>query len=360
MPLAPLTTLELGGHARFLLEAADDATLVGGLRWAGARGLRVFLLGGGSNVLIADGGLDGLVIRLAQRGRRYEERDAHGVVRVHALAGEPWDELVADTVTRGLTGLEGLSGIPGSTGATPIQNVGAYGHEVAEVIESVRVLDLATLEQEVLSPEACRFGYRVSVFKREPGAYAVLEVSLALRVAAEPFPTARVLHPDLRAALSGLTATPAEVRSAVLALRRRKSMLLDPGDENRRSVGSFFTNPVVDLAQAELVAARAVSLGFAAAPADVPVYAAEEGSVKLSAGWLIEHAGFHKGQRWGHVGLSSRHALALVHHGGGTTAELLEAARQVHNRVQEAFGIRLVPEPILLGDLRWPPPPRRP
>jgi UDP-N-acetylmuramate dehydrogenase len=349
VPLAPLTTLQLGGNARHLVEAADDAAIADALRWADARGLPVLILGGGSNVVIADRGWDGLVVRVATRGRHFAESD--GVVAVTAAAGEPWDDLVAETVARDLAGLECLSGIPGLVGATPIQNVGAYGQEVADTIRSVKVLERASGRVLDLPPDACGFAYRDSAFKRAPDRHVVLAVTFALRPGGAP----TLRYRELADALAGAARpTLAETRATVLALRRKKSMLIVDGDPNRRSVGSFFTNPIVSAAQADDVAARAVAMGAIAAAGEMPRWPAPGGAVKLSAGWLIERAGIRKGHRRGAVGISTAHALALVHHGGGSTAALLELAREVGDAVHAQFAMTLLPEPTMIG-VGWPP-----
>jgi UDP-N-acetylmuramate dehydrogenase len=348
VPLAPLTTLELGGNARHLVEAADDAAVVEALRWAEARGLPALILGGGSNVVVADGGWDGLCVRIATRGRRFDE--AGGAVMLTAAAGEPWDDLVAETVARNLAGLECLSGIPGLCGATPIQNVGAYGQEVADTIRAVTVLERSSRRVVELGPDACAFGYRDSAFKHHPDRFVVLAVTFALRPGGPP----TLRYRELADALAGAAApTLAEVRATVLALRRKKSMLIADGDPNRRSVGSFFTNPIVGAAEAEAVAARAVAAGAIRTPAEMPRWPAASGAVKLSAGWLIERAGISKGMRRGPVGVSTAHALALVHHGGGSTAALLELAREVGDAVHARFGMTLLPEPTMIG-VAWP------
>jgi UDP-N-acetylmuramate dehydrogenase len=350
VPLAPLTTLQLGGDARHLAEASDDAAIVDALRWADARGLPALILGGGSNVVIADRGWDGLVVRIATRGRRFEE--SADAVAVTAAAGEPWDDLVAETIARNLAGLECLSGIPGLVGATPIQNVGAYGQEVADTIRSVKVLERASGRVLDLAPDACGFAYRDSAFKRAPDRHVVLAVTFALRPGGPP----TLRYRELADALAGAAQpTLAETRATVLALRRKKSMLIVDGDPNRRSVGSFFTNPIVSAAQADDVAARAVAMGAVAAAGDMPRWPAPGGAVKLSAGWLIEHAGIRKGHRRGAVGISTAHALALVHHGGGSTAALLELAREVGDAVHAQFAMTLLPEPTMIG-VDWPPP----
>jgi UDP-N-acetylmuramate dehydrogenase len=347
VPLAPLTTLELGGRARHLVEAADEATILAALAWARTRGVPTLVLGGGSNVVVADAGYDGLIIRVRSRGRTFVP--GGGEVRVTAAAGEPWDDLVAETVACGLAGLECLSGIPGLAGATPIQNVGAYGQEVAETIRGVRVADRFDGAIRELPPSECAFGYRDSVFRRAPDRHVVLAVTFGLRAGGAP----TLRYRELAEALAGgPTPTLASARETVLALRRRKSMVIDADDPNlpnRRSAGSFFTNPIVAAADADRLAARAAAEGVVASPADVPRWPAGPGLVKLSAGWLIEHAGIAKGYRVGAVGVSTKHALALVHHGGGTTAALVALARHVRDAVAARFGVTLVPEPVFVG-----------
>jgi UDP-N-acetylmuramate dehydrogenase len=347
--LAPLTTLELGGPARHFADSPDDATLIEALRWADARKLPALILGGGSNLVISDDGFPGLVVRVGSRGREY--RDAGGEVSLTAAAGEPWDDLVADTVARGLAGLECLSGIPGLVGATPIQNVGAYGQEMADCIRAVRVVERGTWQVRELAPEACAFAYRDSAFKHDPDRFAVLAVTFSLRRGG----AATLRYRELADAVAAAGTAPAlaDVRRTVLALRSRKSMVIAGGDPNRRSVGSFFTNPVLDRAAAASVAARAVAQGAAAGAADVPSWPAPGDRVKLSAGWLIERAGIGKGFRRGAVGVSSAHALALVHHGGGTTAALVDLARELRDAVRDRFGVTLTPEPTLIG-VAWP------
>jgi UDP-N-acetylmuramate dehydrogenase len=315
------------------------------IRWAGDQGRPLTILGGGSNVVVADEGIEGVVTRIAIRG---VDLDKHGEdVLVTAAAGEPWDELVGMTVADGLAGLECLSGIPGLVGATPIQNVGAYGQEVAAVIDRVRVLDLTNLEEKILDSKSCRFGYRSSVFRDFPGRYLVLSVTYRLRRGGCP----RVEYGELWRALGGRGATPslAEVRKTVLGLRRQKSMVIDENDHNRRSVGSFFVNPVVDEVTLAGLRERVHGTGVASESGDVPTFPTAEGRFKVPAAWLIERAGFAKGMRRGAVGISPAHALALVHHGGGTAAELVALARDIRDSVFRAFGIELQPEPVFLG-----------
>lgn len=359
VPLAPLTTLGLGGRARALVEVDSDASLLEALRFARESRLPVFVLGGGSNVVIADAGFPGLVVRMASRGVTLEpEGSAVGGaerVRVRAAAGEPWDALVAHAAAEGLVGIECLSGIPGLVGSTPIQNVGAYGQEVADTIVEVELLDRDTLARATLGPAECRFGYRHSLFKEPAGAaWIVTAVTFSLRRGA-PGP---VRYGELAKALAArgdANATPdvREVREEVLALRRAKSMVWDPDDPNRRSAGSFFTNPIVPRALAERLVDDAVATGLVRFREEVPVFSAPDLAgaprAKLSAGWLIERAGFERGLRRGAVGLSTKHALCLVHHGGGQAAELVAFARLVADGVEARFGVRLAPEPVFVG-----------
>lgn len=339
VPLAPRTTLELGGAARSFLEATSEAEAVRAITWADAHGVPLRVLGGGSNLIVPDEGVDGLVVRFPEESA-IEARDDGALVRVTVAAGVAWDRVVAWSVDRGLVGLECLSGIPGTAGATPIQNVGAYGQEVADTLVEVRVLDRRTGNIETLPRAACGFAYRHSRFKENPSSYVVLGVTFALSRGA---PSLR--YGELTRALATVERpTVAAVRETVIALRRTKSMVLDPGDPNRRSAGSFFTNPIVESARAHEVAERAAARGLAA---DVPTFAAGEGHTKLAAGWLIEKSGLAKGHTRGHFGLSTAHALAVVHHGGGTTRELLAFADAIVAHVEGVFGVRLEREPVL-------------
>ncbi|HEX7499178.1 MAG TPA: UDP-N-acetylmuramate dehydrogenase [Polyangia bacterium] len=347
-PLAPLTTLGLGGPARFFAEIRDISDVVGALRRAKERELPVFVLGSGSNLVVADEGFPGLVLRMGRRRSSWTR--AGSEVRVEVQAGEAWDDVVAAAVRRDAAGIECLSGIPGTAGAAPVQNIGAYGQEVAETIRKVRVLDRDTFTTRDLAPGECGFGYRTSLFKREPDRYVILSTTLRLVAGGRP----ALRYAELAAAFSG-NAEPslADVRQTVLALRRKKSMVYDEADANRRSAGSFFTNPIVTAELAAEIAHRAVAAGFIQEPAAMPSYVLADGRVKLAAGWLIERAGLAKGFRMGPVGISSQHALALVHHGGGTTADLLRLALHVRGVVFDRFGISLAPEPVFLG-LTWP------
>jgi UDP-N-acetylmuramate dehydrogenase len=338
VPLAPLTTLELGGPARYFTRVDDEATLVAALAWARDHGLPAALLAGGSNLIVPDEGYPGVVVHVSIGGL---ELDSDGFATVGA--GTPWEDVVDRAVSARCAGIECLTGIPGSTGATPIQNVGAYGQEVSAVIDSVRAVDRTTLAATELSPTECDFGYRDSIFKREPERFAVTAVRFKLRPGGAP--TVRYAELDRHVAPN---ASLAAVRQAVFELRRRKSMVIDPTDPNRRSAGSFFLNPIVPSRVAMRIVEDAVREGLAAAEDDVPRYPAGEGLTKLAAGWLIERSGIAKGMRRGPVGVSSKHALALVHHGGGTTADLLGLANEIRSRVEDRFGIRLEREPRLL------------
>lgn len=342
VPLATRCTLGVGGAARFFVRAQDEKNLVQALEWADQGGIVVRVLGGGSNVVIADEGLDALVIRIGLRGRRVKEEGTSDV-ELTVAAGEPWDDVVAYAVGRGWAGLECLSGIPGLVGAAPIQNIGAYGQDVAETILRVRAYDRISREIVTLVPEDCGFSYRDSTFKSvAPDRYVILDVTFRLRKGGAP--EVRYAELTQRLATEGV-GTPSldDVRRTVLALRRAKSMILDQEDANRRSCGSFFLNPVVVTDELPRIERR---VGDASA---MPCYPQEGDRVKLSAAWLIERAGFSKGQRRGAVGLSTRHALALVCHEGAKASEVVAFAREIRDRVRDRFGALLVPEPTLWG-----------
>lgn len=342
--LAPLTTLGLGGPADVFLRATTDAALARGLDWARNAGLPVLVFGGGSNLVIGDEGFGGLALQVATRG--IASRTTAEGIEVSAAAGEPWDAFVDFVTTEGWAGLECLAGIPGLVGATPVQNVGAYGQEVAETLLRVRVLDRETLAVRWLDARALDFAYRDSLLRREPTRFVVLEVVFGLRPGGLP----SLRYGELARALADEPLPSlARVRQTVVALRRKKSMVLDAKDPNTQSAGSFFVNPVVDAATADAVRQKAVALGLVPAPDQVPSWPLEGGRVKLAAGWLIERAGFARGERWGAVGLSSAHALALVHHGGGTTRALVALARRIQQGVEERFGVRLEPEPMFIN-----------
>jgi UDP-N-acetylmuramate dehydrogenase len=328
--LADLTTLRVGGPAREVVTAATEEALVAAVRDADAAGVPVLLVGGGSNLVVADDGFDGRVVLVRTRGIDGDPE------RLRVAAGEPWDDLVAAVVADRRGGVAALSGIPGLAGATPIQNVGAYGQELASVVTSVRVLDRTTGEVRELAPHECGFAYRDSRFKRDPS-LVVLAVTLSL--AAEP---PQVRYAELARTLGvdvGTTAPADVVRDAVVRLRRNKGMVLDAEDPDTRSAGSFFTNPVLPAQDPRLTAL----------PDSAPRYPAPAGSVKVSAAWLIEHAGIAKGYGHGDARISTKHTLALTNRGSATTAELMAVAGEVAAAVRERFGIDLVAEPVLVG-----------
>lgn len=339
-PLAPYTTLRLGGPARQLVAAINADEIAQSVRDVTISGQPTLILGGGSNVVIADRGFAGTVILVRSRGVRVTARDGDGVT-VRVAAGEPWDEVVIAAIDAGWSGLECLSGIPGAAGATPIQNVGAYGQEVAETITRVRVLDRLTDEVVWMSPAECRFGYRTSVFKRSDR-WVVLSVEFRLRRSPQSAP---IRYAELARALGvplGANAPLTVVRDAVLALRAGKGMVLDPADPDTYSAGSFFTNPVLDTAAIAAVRRRADG------PGEMPMWPSVDGLVKVSAAWLIERAGFEKGYGRRGVAISSKHTLALTNRGTGTTEALLELAREVRDGVHARFGVTLHPEPVLV------------
>ena len=334
-PLANHTTFRLGGPARRFVEATTEKQLVDTVADCDSRGEPVLVLGGGSNVLIADEGFDGTVVKVATRGVRAEAADCSGA-QLEVAAGEVWDDLVARAVAAQWSGMETLSGIPGSVGAVPIQNVGAYGAEVATLIQRVRTWDRAEGAIRTFAAAECGFGYRDSRFKREKGRHLVLRVDFQLPLGELGQP---VRYPELARALGvevGQRAPAARVRETVLAIRRRKGMVLDANDHDTWSAGSFFTNPILTPGQA------------ASLPAEAPRFPAGEG-VKTSAAWLIQHAGYPAGHGSGPARLSTRHVLALTNRGCATTADVLALAREIRDGVRERFGITLVPEVNLVG-----------
>ena len=334
-PLANHTTFRLGGPARRFVEATTEQQLIDTVADCDSRGEPVLVLGGGSNVLIADEGFDGTVVKVATRGVRAEAADCSGA-QLEVAAGEVWDDLVARAVAAQWSGMETLSGIPGSVGAVPIQNVGAYGAEVATLIQRVRTWNRAEGAIRTFAAAECGFGYRDSRFKREKGRHLVLRVDFQLPLGELGQP---VRYPELARALGvavGQRAPASRVRETVLAIRRRKGMVLDANDHDTWSAGSFFTNPILTPEQA------------ASLPAEAPRFSAGEG-VKTSAAWLIQHAGYPAGHGSGPARLSTRHVLALTNRGCATTADVLALAREIRDRVRERFGITLVPEVNLVG-----------
>jgi UDP-N-acetylmuramate dehydrogenase len=333
--LAPYTTLRLGGPADHFFVADTDAVLVAAIRDAESHG-DLFVLGGGSNIVVADEGFRGTVVRVATSG--VTVRDG----LVSAAAGVPWDDVVAEVVDAGLAGIECLSGIPGSTGATPIQNVGAYGQDVSQTVVMVDAYDRTTGAMALLDNADCAFGYRHSAFKADPARYVVTQVHF--RLSDNGGLSGPVRYKDVALALGielGACAPLKDVREAVLEQRRRRAMVLDPEDHDTWSAGSFFTNPV-------LTAERFAALEQRCAPLVPPRFAEPDGRAKTSAAWLIEHAGFGRGFVLGRVALSSKHTLALTNRGGATTQELLRLAVRVRDGVMERFGVEMVPEVTLV------------
>jgi UDP-N-acetylmuramate dehydrogenase len=339
--LAPLTTLKVGGRARYFVEAKTIAEVLEAVGVARSRDLRLFVLGGGSNVVIGDAGWPGLVLKIGFSG--IEERSENGPAVFEVGAGEEWDKFVARAVARNSAGVECLSGIPGSVGGTPVQNVGAYGQEVAETILSVLVLDLKDCQVRELSNEACGFSYRTSIFNTcERGRYIILRVTYMLTPGGRP----RLAYGDLKRHFAGWSSTPtlAGTREAVRRIRASKGMLITPGDEDCRSAGSFFKNPVVTSEQHAELMKRASAKGL-----QVPSYPALEALHKVSAAWLVEHSGFSRGYTRGAAGISRKHALAIVNRGEATAADILSLKEHIEQRVEEIWGIHLQPEPVLVG-----------
>ena len=332
------TSLRLGGPARNWVEAGTEAELINAVTAADEAGQPVLVLAGGSNLVVADAGFPGTVVKVATRGFVTDEEPGAGPscsgVTVTVAAGERWDNVVAEAVERGWVGVEALSGIPGSVGATPIQNVGAYGQEVSQTIAQVRVWDRRLKGVRTFANADCGFGYRHSRFKADPGRHLVLSVTFQFRQGSLGAPVAYAELARTLGVEPGERAPLAEIRSAVLGLRRGKGMVLDAADHDTWSAGSFFTNPVI--------AAEAV-------PEGAPAWPQPDGTAKTSAAWLIEHAGFGKGYGNAAVSLSTKHTLALTNRGGAETADLLELAREVRDGVEKAFDIRLVNEPVLVG-----------
>jgi UDP-N-acetylmuramate dehydrogenase len=334
--LAPMTTLKVGGPARFFIRAETEGEVIEAFSYAAAIGDEIFVLGGGSNVLISDRGFDGLVIQPALK--RIEMFPEKGDVRVEAGAGEDWDPFVRECVANDLAGLECLSGIPGFVGGTPVQNVGAYGQEVSETIRSVRCFDRKVGQVVELANEECGFEYRRSIFNSsESGRYIVLAVSYVLKRGGAP----KLVYRDLVDHFADRTPSLLEVRRAVIEIRRSKSMVIEAGDPNSRSAGSFFKNPIVSQEKYEEIAA--------AADLPVPSFSAGTDAVKIPAAWLIEQSGYHKGFRMGNAGISSRHTLAIINCGRATASEIVDLMRFVQDGVHNKFGISLQPEPVFVG-----------
>jgi len=343
IPLAPFTTFGVGGPARYLAEPGSETELREALDFATEKRLPLFVLGGGSNLVIADEGWPGLVLKIGLKG--IQRRSQSGETLFQVAAGENWDDFVAETVERNCAGIECLSGIPGTVGGTPVQNVGAYGQDVSQTITTVRVMEIATVKISELSNEQCGFAYRSSIFNtRERGRYIVLEVGYRLKRDGKP----TIHYADLKKFFPDAAAIPSlpQVRDAVRQIRQSKAMLLVPGDEDCRSAGSFFKNPLVNAGEA----ARIQALAQQRIPdKKLPQIRAKTGQVKLSAAWLVEQSGFHKGYSRGTVGISRKHSLAIVNRGGATARDIVSLKREIQEKVLDVWGVRLQPEPVFIG-----------
>jgi UDP-N-acetylmuramate dehydrogenase len=341
VPLAPLTTFQIGGPARYFVEASNVEEVGEAVAFARAHALPLFVLGGGSNLLISDAGWPGLVLKVGILGINHVHSHNRAIFEVGA--GEDWDGFVASVVAHRLAGLECLSGIPGSVGGTPVQNIGAYGQEAADSIESVQVLDVRSGEMTELEKGDCDFRYRSSIFNTtERGRYVILHVNFSLQHGTAP----HLEYGDLKKYFSEWESAPtlAETREAVLKIRASKAMLITPNDEDSRSAGSFFKNPVLSSSKYDALLGRATDRGL-----NVPRYPGLHAQHKISAAWLVEHSGFSKGFRRGNVGISRKHALAVVNLGGATADEIVALKEQIQQKVQEAWGLVLEPEPVFVG-----------
>jgi UDP-N-acetylmuramate dehydrogenase len=342
--LAPLTTLKVGGQAKYLAEATDAAQVEKAVSFARSRDLPLFVLGGGSNLVIADSGWPGLILKIAITGiEQQTDHSDDGKVIFSVGAGETWDRFVSRSVAAGCAGIECLSGIPGSVGGTPVQNVGAYGQEVADTITSVLVYDLHDSQVRELCNPACQFAYRSSIFNTtERGRFIVLRVNYALVPGGKP----HIEYADLKRHFAGRETAPnlAETREAIRHIRALKGMFIVPGDPDCLSAGSFFKNPVLSQSQHEELRKRAAERGLS-----IPSYPALETKKKISAAWLVERSGFARGYELGRAGISSKHALAIVNRGGASAADILALKDQIQQRVEEIWGVRLEPEPVMVG-----------
>ena len=332
--LAPLTTLKVGGPARYFASVSSDDEVVEAFEFAELKNLKVFVLGGGSNTLVSDTGFEGLVIQVAPKGISTRGK---GEVNLTAAAGEDWDAFVEHCVENDLAGVECLSGIPGFVGGTPVQNVGAYGQEVSETITNVRCFDRESLEFIDLSNGDCEFTYRKSIFNSsQPDRYVVLAATYKLTPGGKP----KIAYKDIREHFGSREPTLQETRDAVLAIRRAKSMVIDPDDPNRRSAGSFFKNPIVSSERFDEIAAE---FDF------VPRFPASDGLVKIPAAWLIERSGFAKGFIHGNAGISTNHTLAIINRGGAAADEIISLKSDIQSAVESRFQILLQPEPVFIG-----------
>jgi UDP-N-acetylmuramate dehydrogenase len=341
VPLAPYTTFKVGGPARYFVQAYSEQDIQQALELSASRRLRLFVLGGGSNLVVSDQGWPGLVIKISIPGMHSET--ANGKMMFHVGAGEDWDGFVAKAVAAGCGGIECLSGIPGTTGGTPVQNVGAYGQEVAETITKVRVLEVATGKIFEMSNAQCGFSYRTSIFNStQRDRYIVLAATFALTPGGSP----HIEYADLKKHFASVAAPPslAATRDAVRAIRHSKAMLITSDDEDCRSAGSFFKNPILTSDEYEALNKIIQSMNK-----QIPTYPAGEGKVKVAAAWLVENAGFQKGYSLGPVGISRKHSLAIVNRGGAKATDIAALKNQVQQGVKQKFGVELHPEPVFVG-----------
>lgn len=339
--LAPLTTLKIGGAARYFVRAENELQAVEAYHFAAEHGFPLFVLGGGSNVLIADAGFDGLVLQIALEGISFAPQTSE-TVSVTAQAGEDWDAFCQICVEKNLQGVECLSGIPGLVGGAPVQNVGAYGQEVAETITGVRAFDRKSGQILELSNADCRFSYRTSIFNTtEKDRFIVLAVRFALNQNGAP----KITYKDLREFFGDRQPDLAETRAAVLQIRRAKSMVIDAADENSRSAGSFFKNPIVTEAEFAEILENAKKINIK----NVPYFKMDDAHLKIPAAWLIENSGFCKGFRDGNVGLSTNHTLAVVNLGDASAKEVISFKDEIQAKVKKIFDIDLKPEPVFVG-----------
>jgi UDP-N-acetylmuramate dehydrogenase len=341
VPLAPFTTLRVGGPARFFAEALSVDEVREAVAFAKSHDAPLFVLGGGSNLLISDQGWPGLVLKVGILGINHRHGD-HRTAYFDVGAGESWEDFVAIAVRHNCSGIECLSGIPGTVGGTPVQNVGAYGQEVSDTINSVVALHIETAREEEFEKEDCGFAYRTSHFNRgAKGRYIILRVSFALTHGGEP----RTTYIDLKRHFEDKAQpTLAEVRQAVLEIRDSKAMLIRPGDEDSQSAGSFFKNPVVSALHFDELNKKAHSRGL-----QIPSFPMAMAQRKVPAAWLVENSGFSKGLANGRVGISRKHALAVVNRGGASAEEIVRFKDEIQQRVQQQWGVRLEMEPVLVG-----------
>jgi UDP-N-acetylmuramate dehydrogenase len=342
IPLAPLTTFKIGGPARFFVEATSRVEVEEAVTFARTQNLLLFVLGGGSNLVISDSGWPGLVLKIGIAGIERRPGRENGRMLFDVGAGQSWDGFVAHAVAAECAGVECLSGIPGSVGGTPVQNVGAYGQEVSETIETVEVFDRRDGRIRELCNEACAFSYRSSIFNTtERDRFIILRVTYALTPGGKP----HLKYADLKRHFEGHKnpPTPAETREAVREIRARKGMLIVPGDPDCQSAGSFFKNPVLSDEQLDDLRKRASAKGLT-----LPAYPTLAQRHKVSAAWLVEHSGFARGYEAGRVGISHKHALAIVNRGGATSADVIVLKEQIQQRVEAVWGVRLQPEPVFV------------